>query len=227
MLIATIPTYQNVKQSTLRDGDSNPCMSHYPVAKLFWWTLLEGDYEKAAKVVTDRINWRRGGWCLGIQKGVFDSNCAQLSQVGCIMNAYYNEVMALAIPEYDPSNLSASNKTPARIASETEQIITHTVKVSGQAYFRVKEVLEHLYWATYGDTADRLSYQYISPLKYKANREKIQKPEDYGSGVDAASDAVSGTFDGIITAGKWLLIAGAVGVGIYFLWPVISSIKSK
>ena len=216
----------------LKDGD-NPCTSSYPISQYFLWTLFQGDYELAAKTVLKRINYNRVGGEFGIYNNCWpiitglDSNCAELSQVACIMNAYYNEVMAQTIPEYDPANLYKTNKTQARIASETETIITHVTRVTGQVYFRVKEVLAHLYWATYSNTSDRISYQYISPLQYNQNKDKIQKPKDIGSGVDAASDAVSGTFDGIITTAKWILTLGAIGVGVYLLWPVLSTVKSK
>lgn len=218
---------------SLSDGGDNPCTSSYPISQYFLWTLFQGDYELAAKTVLNRINFNRVGGdygnynhCWPIITGL-DSNCANLSQVACIMNAYYNEVMALKIPEYDPSNLYKSNKTPARIASESEIIVVHISNVTGQVYFRVKEVIEHLYWSTYSNSSDRISYQYISPLQYNNNKSSIEKPENIGSGVTAAGDAVSGTFDSLLTAGKWLLIAGAVGVGVYFLWPVITAIKSK
>lgn len=220
-------------RSSLRDGGDNPCTSSYPISQYFLWTLFQGDYENAAKNVLNRINYNRVGGdfgnynnCWPIITGL-DSNCANLSQVACIMNAYYNEVMALKIPEYDPANLYNANKTIATLAFESEKIVSHIANISGQVYFRVKEVIEHLYWATYSNSSDRISYQYISPLQYNKNKSQLDKPKDIGSGVDAASDAIGGTFDGILTAGKWLLIAGAIGVGVYFLWPVISSINSK
>jgi len=228
-----IPRNNVTLTRSLRDGAGNPCTSSYPISKYFLWTLFQGDYEYAAKTVLKRINYNRVGGDYGIYNNCYpfitglDHNCAELSQVACIMNGYYNEVLALTIPEYDPSNLYRTNKTAVTLAYETERIITHITSISGQVYFRVKEVLEHLYWATYSDTADRINYQYISPLQYKANKDKTQKPKDIGSGVDAASDAVTGTFDGIVTTVKWLLILAGVGVAAYFIVPIITAAKSK
>lgn len=217
--------------SSLRD--SNPCTSSFPLFKMFWWTLLEGDYEKAAKVVSNRINWNRGlesgnfecFYGFNPQIGVvLDSNCSNISQVSCIMNAYYNAVMSNNLPEFDPNNIYKTTKTKQKIEAETEQIIKKVESLTGQAYFRVKEVLFHLYWATYPtDNADRLSYQYISPLQYKNNAENISKPKDIGSGVTAAGEGVTSILGDAFSWIKWIAILGAVGLGAYLLVPIIST----
>lgn len=203
--------------------------------KRFWWTLLQGDYEKAAAVVTDRVNANHASvdgsvinYCFPVDYGI-DSNCANISSTACIMNVYYNEAMAGKIPEFDPSKYSYpdSTKTYPTLLSEAEKIIKHVELVSGQVYFMVKEVLYNLYYATYADSATRLSYQYIAPQKYKINKEQLEKPANAGSGVTAAGEAIEGTFSDIITIGKWILIIGAAGIAIYFLAPFFTALTSK
>lgn len=224
---------KNERLTTLSGGGDNPCTSNYPLTKTFLWALFKDDYETAASEVKARINYNRGNWDYGWYNNCYpvitglDKNCTDLAQVSCIMNVYYKEGLAGVIPEYDPSNFLESNKTPARLASEAEATIQHVTKISGQAYFRVKEVINHLYWATWENSADRISYQYIAPVRYNLNKGKLEKPENAGSGVQSASDTLTSSFDTLITVGKWILIIGGIGVAAYFLFPVFSAIKSK
>lgn len=222
-----------VRTRALCDGGDNPCTSSYPMFKRFWWTLLQGDYEKAAAVVTDRVNANHGSvdgsiinYCFPIDYGI-DKNCANISSTSCIMNVYYNQAMTLKIPEFDPSKYSYPNtqKTTQKLLAEAEEIIKNVALVSGQAYFMVKEVLYNLYYATYADSASRLSYQYIAPLKYKEYKETLEKPADVGSAVTAAGKTVAGTFDDVLTIGKWVLILGGAGAAIYFLAPLFTALK--
>lgn len=212
------------------------CTTSFPLTKTLLWALFQDDYEKAVSTVKANINYNRVGGeygaynnCWPIITGL-DANCTDLSQISCVMNAYYKLALAGKVPEYDPSRLYDYNQSKKWeiIAAESEATVQYVTRVTGQAYFRVKEILNHLYWATWvKDSSERLRYQYIAPVQYSKNVGLLSKPDDpnFGSGVTAASNASANIFDGLITAGKWILIVGGLGVAAYFLFPVFTSLK--
>ena len=220
----------------LRDAVDASCTTSYPLTKTFLWALFQDDYEKAVSTVKANINYNRVGGeyckynnCWPIITGL-DTNCTDLAQISCIMNSYYKAALAGKVLEYDPSRLYDYNQSKSwtKIAAECETTVQYVTRITGQAYFRVKEVLNHLYWATWAvDSSDRLRYQYIAPVQYAANVGQFSKPDDpnFGSGVTTASNSAASVFDGLITAGKWILIVGGIGVAAYFLFPLVTSLK--
>ena len=174
------------------------CTTGAPASQSILYKFFGSDYENAVQTITERLNWNIGAQCYPLIVG---SGCYDQSEVGCIVNVYYNLAKTSAIPEYDRKNNAKSI-----------ELIEKTVALrSGRQEGRVKAVLYHLYFATMDNSIKTNSI--LFPIQAKNNQEVKERPKEITSTQTQIENAAAGLGE----IGTYLLIGGVVLAGLYAL----------
>ncbi len=174
------------------------CTTGAPASKSILYKFFGSDYENAVQTITERLNWNIGVQCYPI---IASSGCYDQSEVGCIVNVYYNLAKTGAIPEYNRKD------NPKGIAI-IEKAVTQK---SGKQEGRVKAVLYHLYFATMDNSIKTNSI--LFPIQAKQNQDVKARPKEITSTQTNLENATAGLGE----IGTYLLIGGVVLAGLYAL----------
>lgn len=158
----------------------DPCTSSWSFSKSVLYKAFGDDYENAVQTVTERLNWNIGVQCYPIIAG---NGCYDQSEVGCVINTYYNLAKTGAIPEYDRKN------NPSAIPLIEKTVTEKSSRPAG----RVAAILFHLYYATMDNSIK--SDAMLFPVKSKQNNAIRDIPDEVNSTQKKVENATEGFAD--------------------------------
>lgn len=181
----------------LADGDA--CTSDWPLSKSVLYKFFGQTYENAVQTVMERLNWNIGPACY---PAAFESlGCYLQSEVGCVINVYYNSVKSGAIPEYD----RAKNQKAIAVI---EKYVTEN---SGRASGRVAAILYQLYYATVDGSVK--TDKILWPIRSATQQQARQIPADI-----ASTDKQLSSFMDYL---PWIIGGTVAVVGLSYIIPLM------
>ncbi|MFN8359293.1 MAG: hypothetical protein U0264_05200 [Candidatus Kapaibacterium sp.] len=135
--------------NSLNDPVINPwCEKNWTQSNLA--LKFGAEYKSLVELITNRIQYNRAEAGIGGDCDV-DPNCFQERYVSCVLNAYWDRAANGQIKKYTPS---------------TQSIIDTVVAATKEDAWKVKEILNHLYYITNSKNVYHLDNKYLDPYNY-------------------------------------------------------------